>query len=123
MFLSKKLLNAVDCPDDDKLESILMEIKETCTEEEFANLLNKSYDTSKNTLLHLAAKNGHKNNIRLLLSLDASPCHKDFMSRTAYDLAPNRDSRNIFRRYMAEYPDQFDYSKSHIPSPLTDDSS
>lgn len=64
MFLSKKLLNAVDCPDDDKLESILMEIKETCTEEEFANLLNKSYDTSKNTLLHLAAKNGHKNNIR-----------------------------------------------------------
>ncbi|KAI5745224.1 hypothetical protein M8J76_009354 [Diaphorina citri] len=121
MFLSKKLLNAVDCPDDDKLESILMEIKETCTEEEFANLLNKSYDTSKNTLLHLAAKNGHKNNIRLLLSLDASPCHKDFMSRTAYDLAPNRDSRNIFRRYMAEYPDQFDYSKSHIPSPLTDE--
>uniref|UniRef100_A0A8D9DWW5 Ankyrin repeat and zinc finger domain-containing protein 1 n=1 Tax=Cacopsylla melanoneura TaxID=428564 RepID=A0A8D9DWW5_9HEMI len=58
---------------------------------------------------------------RLLLSLNASPCCKDFMSRTAYDLAPDRDSRNVFRRYMAEYPDQFDYSKSHIPSPLTDE--
>lgn len=42
------------------------------------------------------------------------------MSRTAYDLAPDRESRNVFRRYMAEFPDQFDYSKSHIPSPLTD---
>uniref|UniRef100_A0A8D9DWN0 Ankyrin repeat and zinc finger domain-containing protein 1 n=1 Tax=Cacopsylla melanoneura TaxID=428564 RepID=A0A8D9DWN0_9HEMI len=121
MALTRKLLNAVDCTDDDKLGDILEEIKEACTEEEYESMLNKAHDSNKNTLLHLAAKSAHTNNIKLLLSLNASPCCKDFMSRTAYDLAPDRDSRNVFRRYMAEYPDQFDYSKSHIPSPLTDE--
>lgn len=61
---SRKLLNSVDNPEDEKLETILEEIKDECTEEDLAHLLNKSYDTSKNTLLHLAAKNSHKSNVR-----------------------------------------------------------
>lgn len=64
MNLSRKLLNSVDNPDGEKLETILEEIKEECTEEDFAHLLNKTYDTSKNTLLHLAAKSAHKSNVR-----------------------------------------------------------
>lgn len=63
--LTKKLVNAANRPDDDELETILEEIKESCTKEEYADVLNKTYDTSKNTLLHFVAKNAHNENIRL----------------------------------------------------------
>lgn len=39
---------------------------------------------------------------------------------TAYDFAPDKETRNTFRRFMGQYPDKYDYAKSHIPSALTD---
>lgn len=40
---------------------------------------------------------------------------------TAYDFAPDKDTRNVFRRFMGEFPDKYDYTKSHIPSALTEE--
>lgn len=40
---------------------------------------------------------------------------------TAYDFASDKDTRNTFRRFMGQYPNKYDYSKSHIPSALTDE--
>ncbi|XP_075237920.1 tRNA endonuclease ANKZF1-like [Lycorma delicatula] len=72
------------------------------------------------TLLQHASKNAFKDVIQFLLENGANPCARDKKSMTAYDFAPDKETRNVFRRFMGEYPDRYDYSKSHIPSPLTD---
>lgn len=48
---------------------------------------------------------------RFLLENGGDPCARDKKSMTAYDFAPNKETRNVFRRFMGEYPDKYDYSK------------
>ena len=36
-------------------------------------------------------------------------------------MANAKETRETFRRFMGSHPNRFDYSKSLIPSPLTDD--
>jgi len=32
-------------------------------------------------------------------------------SQTPYNVAVNKETRNVFRRFLADFPDRYDYSK------------
>ncbi|MEQ2206710.1 hypothetical protein XENOCAPTIV_001995 [Xenoophorus captivus] len=66
------------------------------------SLLNEPIDSSGFTLLHVAAAAAQKAVVRLLLEAGADPA-----------------CRNVFRKYMGEKPDKYDYSKAQVPGPLT----
>ena len=59
--------------------------------------------------------------LRKLLEVGCDPTLSDALGRVPYVLAVDKETRNAFRRFMGENPERYDYSKSLIPSPLTDD--
>lgn len=71
--------------------------------------------------LHIAAKAGDTDSVRKLLEEDADPCSKDKAGRTPYTLAKDKETRNIFRRFMAQHPSKWDWQAASVPSPLTDE--
>ncbi|XP_074551064.1 tRNA endonuclease ANKZF1 isoform X2 [Halichoeres trimaculatus] len=82
-------------------------------------LLNKPIDSSGFTLLHVASAAAQKAVVRLLLDAGADPACRDKKGQTPYNVAPEKDTRNVFRKYMGENPDKYDYSKAQVPGPLT----
>uniref|UniRef100_A0A3B5KMP6 Ankyrin repeat and zinc finger peptidyl tRNA hydrolase 1 n=1 Tax=Xiphophorus couchianus TaxID=32473 RepID=A0A3B5KMP6_9TELE len=83
------------------------------------SLLNKPIDSSGFSLLHVAAAAAQKAVVRLLLHAGADPACRDNKGQTPYTVAPDKDTRNVFRKYMGENPDKYDYSKAQVPGPLT----
>ena len=71
------------------------------------------------TLLHLAAVSPDVQFLTVLLEKGCNPelCNKYL--KTPYDVTISKEHRNILRRFMADNPDQWDYKKAKIPSPLT----
>ncbi|KAM9850795.1 tRNA endonuclease ANKZF1 [Aulostomus maculatus] len=82
-------------------------------------LLNKCIDSSGFTLLHVASAAAQKAVVRILLEEGADPALRDKKGQTPYTVAPDKDTRNVFRKYMAENPDRYDYNKAQVPAPLT----
>ncbi|KAM3608079.1 uncharacterized protein V6R79_018780 [Siganus canaliculatus] len=82
-------------------------------------LLNKPIDSSGFTLLHVASAAAQKEVVRFLLGVGADPACRDNKRQTPYIVAPDKDTRNVFRKYMGENPDKYDYSKAQVPGPLT----
>lgn len=39
---------------------------------------------------------------------------RDSKGQTPYIAAPDKDTRNVFRKYMGENPDKYDYSKAQV---------
>ena len=39
------------------------------------------------------------------------PSVKNKKSQTPYVVSANKETRNIFRRFLAEFPDKYDYAK------------
>ncbi|XP_036401343.1 ankyrin repeat and zinc finger domain-containing protein 1 [Megalops cyprinoides] len=76
-------------------------------------------DSSGFTFLHVASAAGQRDVVRLLMDAGCDPACRDVKGQTPYSVAPDKDTRNVFRRYMAEHPDKYDYSKAQIPGPLT----
>ncbi|KAK2586340.1 hypothetical protein KPH14_010632 [Odynerus spinipes] len=74
-----------------------------------------------NTVLHVAAVGGHLKLIWMLLEIGSDPCNKNKKLQTPYVVARDKETRNIFRRFMGANPTKFNYSKSQIPGPLTDE--
>ncbi|XP_050975240.1 ankyrin repeat and zinc finger domain-containing protein 1 isoform X2 [Labeo rohita] len=84
-------------------------------------LLNKPIDSAGFTLLHVASAAGQKSVIRLLMDEGSDPANKDKKGQTPYVVAPEKDTRNTFRKYMAEHPHKYDYTKAQVPGPLTEE--
>lgn len=40
--------------------------------------------------------------------------YRDNKGQTPYIVAPDKDTRNVFRKYMGENPDKYDYSKAQV---------
>ena len=57
--------------------------------------------------------------IRTLLLHGADPSVKDKQKKVAYTLAETKDTRNIFRKFMGEFPEKYDYKSAMIPAPLS----
>uniref|UniRef100_A0A1A8JXX2 Ankyrin repeat and zinc finger domain containing 1 n=1 Tax=Nothobranchius kuhntae TaxID=321403 RepID=A0A1A8JXX2_NOTKU len=85
------------------------------------SLLTKPVDSSGFTLLHVAAAAAQKAVVRLLLDAGADPACRDKKGQTPYTVTPDKETRNIFRKYMGENPDKYDYSRAQIPGPLTEE--
>nr|XP_023695697.1 ankyrin repeat and zinc finger domain-containing protein 1 isoform X1 [Paramormyrops kingsleyae] len=81
--------------------------------------LNMEIDDTGFTLLHVASAAGQRGAIKLLMDAGSDPACRDIKGRTPYNVAPEKDTRNAFRKYMAENPDKYDYDKAQIPGPLT----
>nr|XP_050852138.1 ankyrin repeat and zinc finger domain-containing protein 1-like isoform X1 [Vespula vulgaris] len=108
-----------------KFESILEEESKVDTQaflsmESVIKLLNDGNEDG-NTMLHLAAVGGHLKLIWALLEIGSNPCNKNKKLQTPYAASKDKETRNTFRRFMGTYPDKFNYSKSQIPGPLTDE--
>lgn len=86
-----------------------------------SRLLNKPIDSAGFTLLHVASAAGQKSVIRLLLDEGSDPANQDKKGQTPYGVAPEKDTRNTFRKYMAEHPQKYDYTKAQVPGPLTEE--
>ncbi|XP_051260184.1 ankyrin repeat and zinc finger domain-containing protein 1 isoform X2 [Dicentrarchus labrax] len=82
-------------------------------------LLNKPIDSSGFTLLHVASAAAQKAVVKLLLDAGADPASRNNKGQTPYIVAPDKDTRNVFRKFMGENPEKYDYSKAQIPAPLT----
>ncbi|XP_061090820.1 tRNA endonuclease ANKZF1 [Conger conger] len=83
--------------------------------------LNREVDSSGFTFLHVASAAAQRDVVRLLLDAGADPACRDLKGQTPYAVAPDKDTRNVFRKYMAEHPDKYDYIKAQIPGPLTEE--
>jgi len=82
------------------------------------------------TLLHYAALHNAAEIIRyLLLDLKADPTISHYITKdgleistkTPYELASSRLTRNVFRRCMADHPTLWDWQVARIPSGLTEE--
>lgn len=85
------------------------------------DMLNEPIGDNKYSLLHIAAKEGHRKVIRLLMECGANPATRDKFGQTPYNFAKDKESRNEFRKFMGQYPDRYDYKTAQIPSALTND--
>ncbi|KAL2735278.1 ankyrin repeat and zinc finger domain-containing protein 1-like isoform X1 [Vespula squamosa] len=131
-----------------KFESTLEEESKVDTQavlsmESVIKLLNDGNEDG-NTMLHLAAVGGHLKLIWALLEIGSNPCNKNKKLQTPYAASKDKETKNMFRRFMGTYPDKFNYSKkllnnsrylhthtnlpniflqhiSQIPGPLTDE--
>ncbi len=113
-----------------------------------SRLLNKPIDSAGFTLLHVASAAGQKSVIRLLLDEGSDPANqyaltqsfqsstsrfscgrrgrvilvnvffRDKKGQTPYGVAPEKDTRNTFRKYMAEHPQKYDYTKAQVDQSL-----
>ena len=73
------------------------------------------------TLLHLAAHAGYSALVSTLLhELSADPTIKNDVGKTAYEVAKDKETRNVFRRCMCDLPKHWDWlNEARVPSPLT----
>lgn len=74
--------------------------------------------------LHLAAERGLASVIDMLLTGGANLQSIDIRGRTAYSVAKDKSTRDMFRRHrgsMEKYDPNFDWSATGIPSALTTD--
>lgn len=85
------------------------------------DMLNEPIGDNKYSLLHIAAKEGHRKVIWLLMECGANPATRDKFGQTPYNFAKDKESRNEFRKFMGQFPDRYDYKAAQIPSALTND--
>ncbi|KAL1137872.1 hypothetical protein AAG570_009568, partial [Ranatra chinensis] len=115
----KSVHGACESGDFDQLKEVLEVSSEVVTKEESYAVLNQK-NIDGQTILHKMALESKGEIVRLLLLHGGDPCIKDKKMQTPYDLCPDKNTRIVFRRFMGEFPDMYDYSKSHIPAPLTE---
>jgi|ERR1711971_221568 len=121
-----ELLTAVMSGNTKALGSLLDRVKEGEVElqkgktkkEPVEQLVNTQFGASKASCLHLAAKEGHRQMVTLLLSLGADPTVRDKAKKVPFNLSKDREVRNSFRKFMGENPEAFDYKIAKIPAPL-----
>merc|ERR1712192_309733 len=119
-----ELLTAVMSGNTKALGSLVDRVKEGEVElkkgkkEPVEQLVNTQFGASRGSCLHLAAKEGHRQMVTLLLSLGADPTVRDKAKKVPFNLSKDREVRNSFRKFMGENPDAFDYKISQIPAPL-----
>ncbi|XP_032046141.1 ankyrin repeat and zinc finger domain-containing protein 1 [Aythya fuligula] len=83
------------------------------------SLLNQPLDEDGFTLLHVAARAGKAEAVRLLLEAGADPALRDRQERTPYCVSADKPTRNTFRKFMVDHPDKYDYGRAKVPGPLT----
>lgn len=81
--------------------------------------VNYAWNDRAQTALHAAARMGHAAVVEALLDGGCDPTISNDVGQPPYDVSKDKETRNVFRRFMGKFPDAFDYKLAHIPSPLT----
>jgi hypothetical protein len=110
---------------DERLSKLVEYIKRGKLELVKSNLdslfLNQIFDTTLGiSLLHVASSASQYEIVQYLLEMGANPAlfsHNKPVK--AYDIAGNKETRDVFRRFMFQHPDRWDYKLANIPGPLT----
>ncbi|KAM9305710.1 tRNA endonuclease ANKZF1 [Gastrophryne carolinensis] len=84
-------------------------------------LVNRCLPVEKRTLLHVAAAAGHGEVACVLMDAGWDPALRDAAAQTPYSLSANKRTRNSFRKYREDNPDKYNYSKSQIPGPVSEE--
>jgi hypothetical protein len=84
-------------------------------------MINTVFGSNHGTsLLHVASSSSQCEIIDFLLESGADPTlHAQNKTVKPYDVAGNKDARDVFRRFMYRYPEKWDYQTANIPGPLT----
>lgn len=106
--------------DFEKLKYSLENKKPTITSEDLSTALNQKNILGE-TILHNMSAAGKGDAVRLLMLYGADPNARDKKTQTPYDHATEKSTRNVFRRFRGEFPEMYDYSKTHIPDALTEE--
>ncbi|KAG7402304.1 Ankyrin repeat and zinc finger domain-containing protein 1 [Phytophthora boehmeriae] len=101
------------------IDGNLKGIKELLTSSKAGDVDVNETDENFMTALHHAAAKNAVSIVEHLLKYGANPARLDLRSRPPYFLCTSKETRNAFRRYMAEHPDAWDYSTAQIPEGLT----
>uniref|UniRef100_K3WKI9 VLRF1 domain-containing protein n=1 Tax=Globisporangium ultimum (strain ATCC 200006 / CBS 805.95 / DAOM BR144) TaxID=431595 RepID=K3WKI9_GLOUD len=78
-------------------------------------------DANFMTALHHASASDSVPLVTYLLDNGANPSLLDLRNRPPYFLCSTKETRNAFRRFLADHPDEWDYTASQIPTALTSD--
>lgn len=113
----KAVISSIECELEDENNEHQSEKKS----HSLVNLLNQPFGKENVTLLHIAAKAGHRDIVWHLLQCGADPAFKNIYSMTPYSVSSDKAMRNTFRRFMAENSEMYDYKSACIPAPLTQD--
>ncbi|KAM8934025.1 tRNA endonuclease ANKZF1 [Pelodytes ibericus] len=89
--------------------------------EELGSLVNEQLSRDGRTLLHVAASAGHGEVACLLMDSGWDPALRDSAGQTPYSLSPDKVTKNRFRKYREENPERYNYSKSQIPGPVSEE--
>ncbi|XP_060869710.1 tRNA endonuclease ANKZF1-like [Metopolophium dirhodum] len=121
--VKKLLLKTIEEKNSEALSKYLLleDTHSSITKEYLEKSLNETIDESNNTLLHLASTYCLHDHIYLLLQHGSNPINKNKDAKTPYELAPDKSTRKVFRKFMAVFPDKYDYDKSRLPGPLTEE--
>ncbi|KAG8544459.1 hypothetical protein GDO81_022461 [Engystomops pustulosus] len=92
-----------------------------CAAEVVQRLVNEPLPVGERTLLHVAAAAGHGEVVRLLMEAGWDPVLRDSAAQTPYSVSADKRTRNSFRKYREENPDKYNYSKSQIPGPVSEE--
>lgn len=92
-----------------------------CPLEVVQTLVNEHLPVDERTLLHVAASAGHGEITRLLMDAGWDPALRDSAAQTPYSVSADKRTRNSFRKYREENPDKYNYSKSQIPGPISEE--
>ncbi|XP_018091187.1 ankyrin repeat and zinc finger domain-containing protein 1 isoform X2 [Xenopus laevis] len=84
-------------------------------------LVNERLPIGDHTLLHIAASAGHGDVACLLMDAGWDPGLRDSVGQTPYSVSADKRTRNRFRQYREENPQRFNYSKSQIPGPVSEE--
>ncbi|POM70511.1 C2h2 finger and Ankyrin domain [Phytophthora palmivora] len=94
-------------------------IKELLSSVEERGVEVNEVDVKFMTALHHAAAKNAVSMVEYLLEQGANPALLDLHNRPPYFLCGTKETRNAFRRYMAEHPNAWNYSTAQIPEGLT----
>ncbi|RLN58994.1 hypothetical protein BBJ29_001490 [Phytophthora kernoviae] len=101
------------------IDGDLKGIKELFSNGEVGDVDVNEVDEKFMTALHHAAAKNTVAIVEHLLKQGANPALLDLHGRPPYFLCSSKETRNVFRRYMAEHPDAWDYATAQIPEGLT----
>jgi len=113
------LLTAVRSGNNKMLEDLVSSCKNWEDSMNLEDLLNHQFGDSKTTCLHLAAKHGHKSIVWTLMLNGADPSVRDKLKKVPFMFAAEKETRNVFRKFMGEFPDKYDYKSAQVPPPLS----
>ncbi|XP_073503432.1 tRNA endonuclease ANKZF1 isoform X2 [Phyllobates terribilis] len=92
-----------------------------CSPEVVRRLVNEQLPVERRTLLHVAASAGHGEVACLLMDAGWDPALRDSNAQTPYSVSADKRTRLLFRKYREENPEKYNFSKSQIPGPISEE--